>query len=384
MNSPEFFKIISAECGYATVRTDGTLGFDTPLGERVINPHLPSGFKVISAHAPSKVEIELSTAAEVFGFLNVTANSGQPVIFTVNDNPIGMASGPLQQTEVIRLSAGQHLLKTTTTRADCRHSVWAVKPLEENVSSRLGVVTVACYPEREAWQQLWHLCQSLLRLDMKAHVMGVGTEYGNHTQAKVIRLYEFISAIEADYILLTDCRDSFIIGSAEEIISEFTQFNADFVVSMERGCWPVFDAEWRDAFPQVHDNRNWPNGGGWMGTKAGVLRVLGECKKLATNIATGDLTGLAKRWERVLRGRGHDDQLLLQVLYLSGEIAADKDCRIFTNFGTANPSLENGDYEIADKRVVVRATAARPQVIHFSGGACAEARDQWAAMLGIC
>lgn len=382
--APTSFKIISAECGYGQVKTDGTLGYETPLSTRVTHPGLTSDTLVISAHAPSRVEIELMTSMEVFGFLNATANSGHPVVFTVNDNPIGMAAGPLQGTDALRLPAGRHWLKALTAKADCRHSVWALKPCAPATPSRLAVVTVGCYPERESWQPLWHLCRSLFLNGMSAHVFGVGTEYRSHADAKIVRLAKFISDIDADYILFTDARDVLVIAGEEEIVAEFKRLDTDFVVSMERGCWPIFDSEWREAFPMVHDNRRWPNAGNWMGTKSGVLRVLEHCRKAANEIATGNTTGTAKRWEAVLTAKTHDDQALLQLLYLDGHIVGDKDCRIFTNVGTASSSLtENGDYEFNGNRVIVSATGTRPQVIHFSGNACAEARDQWAAILGI-
>jgi hypothetical protein len=121
-----------------------------------------------------------------------------------------------------------------------------------------------------------------------------------------------------------------------------------------------------------------------MGTKAGVIRVLESCQRLAQDIATGQLTGYAKRWERVVTSMAHDDQLLLQMLYLEGKIIGDRECRIFTNFGTADLKIANEDYELlTNKRLRVRATDATPQVIHFSGPACTTARDQWAALLGV-
>jgi hypothetical protein len=378
------FEITSAECKFGTVSIDGTLGYDTSLSSRVVNPGLSPRTIVISAHAPSRVEIVTNRPTEVFGFLNATGNLGAPVVFTVNDNPIGVAAGPLQQTSSIRLPVGRHVLNAITTQSDLRHAVWAVEPIDAFDSKRLAVVTLACYPEREAWQQLWHLTQSLLHFGMRAHVMGVGTEFRSFTHAKVVRLASFIDQIDAEHILFTDSRDSFLVGGEDEIMSEFLKFDSDFVVSMERGCWPLFDETWKKSFPPVTDNRNWPNGGGWIGTKAGVMRVLNASNRIATEISTGQFTGLTKNWESMLKGRPHDDQLLMQVLYLNGEIMADKDCKIFTNVGTANRSItENGDYEFVDGRVVVTATKQSPQVIHFSGSAGAAARDQWAALLGV-
>jgi hypothetical protein len=117
--------------------------------------------------------------------------------------------------------------------------------------------------------------------------MGVGTPYESEFKAKVLRLREFVRGLDAEYVLYMDGRDSLLLAGEEEILAEFSKFQADFVISMERGSWPVQDGNWRAAFPRVANGRQFPNAGGWMGTKSGVLRVLDRCAELQNLVATG-------------------------------------------------------------------------------------------------
>ncbi len=66
---------------------------------------------------------------------------------------------------------------------------------------------------------------------------------------------KFIAGLETEYILFPDGKDSFLVGREEEIPGEFLRFGTDFLVSMERGCWPIFDREWRESFPAAMEER---------------------------------------------------------------------------------------------------------------------------------
>ncbi len=380
------FTILRSNCSYGSIGTDGWLGYDTILASSVLDPAGRADASYISAHAPSLVEIELTASAKISGLLNLTASHDplRPVAFMVNENPLGLVGSPGQSTAALTLAKGRHVLRTWCENADSRHSVWRLDPCPQEAAPRLALTTIACYPSKESWKVLWHLSQSAIKQDRWLHVMGVGTGYHNHTAAKIVRFRKFVEQIKAEYILFTDGKDSFLVGNAAEILAEFAQFGHDFVTSMERGCWPAHDAAWRDAFPSNAEGRNWPNSGGWMGTKAGVLRVLDECWEYSQQIQGTGLVGAFAPWQSALREYAWDDQALMQLCFLAGSIKGDYDCRIFTNVGTADRRLEgNEHYEFRAGRVVVRASGATPAVIHFSGSACWDCRDQWAARLGV-
>ncbi len=93
--------ICSAACGYGRVAAGGALGYECPLtGGRVCRAREDGAARFISAYAPSRVEIVLRRPARVMGFLNVTARwmPDNPAVFLVNDNPLGLTHGPLEET----------------------------------------------------------------------------------------------------------------------------------------------------------------------------------------------------------------------------------------------------------------------------------------------
>jgi len=384
MSVEPLFQIRSGECGYGRVATDGRTGYSCPLTDRVLLPGEPEDAVYLSAHAPSRVEIDLVRPARVTGFLNVTARwmPENPAVFLINENPVGLAHGPLEQALPLTLSAGRHELRTACANSDSRHTVWRFDPVEMTVKPRLALMTIGCYPPEISWKPLWHLCQSAVKQDRWLHVMGIGTPYGSHYDAKIVRLREFVAGLDADYVLYTDGKDSILIGGEEEILAEFGRFGADFVIAMERGCWPIRDGRWREAFPRAVEERRWPNAGGWMGTKAGALRVLDRCIELREMAARGGLHGRQEPWRYLSSRFVWDDQALLQLSFLEGGFKGDTESRIFTNFGTADRRLEgNPHYEIREGRIRVQRTGGMPQVIHFSSPALGACRDQCAAAI---
>ena len=385
VDSASLFRVQSAACGHGRVAADGTLGYSCALTDHIMAPGAVEGAEFLSAHAPSRVEVELLRPARVTGFLNATARwmPDNPAVFLVNENPVGLAFGPLEQTLPLTLAPGRHVLRTVCANYDSRHTVWRLDPVAEAPAHRLALVTVGCYPEAESWRSLWHLCQSAVSQDRWLHVMGVGTRLVNLYEAKVVRLREYIAALCEEYVLFTDGKDSFLAGGEDEVLEEFERMGTDCVVSMERGSCPVWDGEWMSAFPRVADARHFPNSGGWMGTKAGVLRVLDRCRELYALMARGALPGGLRRWQKFAGALMSMDQGLFQLCYLEGSLEGDLESRIFfTELGRAAcPLAERLDFYLSNGRLQVKATGATPPVIHFPGPACGVLRDQLVASL---
>jgi hypothetical protein len=382
------FTLTSAECGWGQIGIGGNIGFHSGLSRHVTPLGAGERGCVISAHPPSRIVIDLHGPARLDGYLNATTTWApqQPTVFLVNENPIGVAYGPMERAGGLLLSAGRYTLRTLAACPDARHSCWQLS-VDHGISrsGRLRVVTVACYPEHHAWREIWHMSQSLQRQGFLAEVMGIGTEYRNHADAKIHRLLEFIETQQCSYVLYIDGKDSLVLANEEELISDFKSIGADFVISMERGCWPVCNnPAWEARFPEVAGGFRWPNAGGWMGTRSGVLRVLRRAQALARQASGADLwdDDVDAEARQVLQAYHLDDQALLQWLYLRGQIVGDLRCRLFTNVGTASPLLEdNPDYVIGQGLVELKYNGEHPKVIHFSGGACSACRDQWSGVL---
>lgn len=380
--------LLSAEVGHGALGMNGLLGYTAGTDDRVTpGPGDGKSAITLSAHAPSEILIHTEAPLKVSGFLNATAaaETGSPAYFVINDHPIGVVQRPYDSTDGMVIPAGHHCLRITCRQNSYRHTVWRFSLQQEpaartRATPSLAVVTVACYPVAEAAEILWPLAESAQNSGHRLSVLGVGTEYRSHVNAKIRRLLDHVRHLDTSHILFTDAKDTLILGQAGEILAEFDRFGTDFLISMERACFPIHDRRWRNLFAGQVDHRNWPNSGGWIGTKSGAIRVLEKALALQQELIAGRPSGLANCWRHLLLPMHHDDQAMLQMLYLDGMIKGDVECRIFTNFGTADARIEgNQDYLIKDGRVHLKSTGATPSVLHFSGPACPRDRDPWAA-----
>lgn len=383
--------VTDARVGFGSLGRGGLLGYDTPCSCGIELGDPDSGDIVFSAHAPSRLSINLPGPAQVYGAMNGTSHPCRSGYchFTVDGQPIGRLRMPYERTAGVELAPGAHELLVTCKDNAGQHSVWVIQPAEPgNPSLKSGPVplalaTIACYPAADAAEVLWPLARSARRSGHKLHVMGIDTHYGTHAEAKLHRLLEWIRGLDAEHILFADGRDSLVIGRSEEILAEFRSFGTDFVISMEKECWPVKQSAWADCFPKKADQRNWPNAGGWIGTKSGVIRVLTEAIRRQELLRRGEISDTNPLGGLDLSEPIENDQFMMQALYLDNRIQGDDQCRIFTTIGTADSFhlSRNPEYEIKESRVFLRSTGATPAVLHFSGPSCGLCRDQWAELL---
>ncbi|MBN8460402.1 MAG: sulfotransferase [Verrucomicrobia bacterium] len=383
--------VTDARVGFGSLGRGGLLGYDTPCSCGIELGDLDGGDTVFSAHAPSRLTINLPGPARVYGAMNGTSHPCRSGYchFTVDGQPIGRLCLPYERTACVELAPGAHELLVTCKDNTGQHSVWIIQPAEPGKPSgkgtpvQLALATIACYPAADAAEVLWPLARSARRSGHALHVMGVDTHYGTHAETKIHRLLEWVRGMDAEHILFADGRDSLVIGGSEEILSEFRSFGTDFVVSMEKECWPVKQPAWTDSFPKQTDRRNWPNAGGWIGTKSGVVRVLTEAIRRQQALRIGISTDPGPLRGMDLSELIENDQFLMQALYLDNRIQGDANCRIFTTIGTADSFhlSRNPEYEIRKSRVLLKSTGATPAVLHFSGPSCGLCRDQWAELL---
>ncbi|MEO6476156.1 glycosyltransferase domain-containing protein [Luteolibacter sp.] len=334
--------------------------------------------------------LDLEESAAIQGFLAGSSNLDRfnPVMFSVNHNFLGVGYGPMDSTTELVLPAGRHVLRCHCRLAPLwRHSAWGLKRQAIDYKPQLAVMTVGRYPIKELDWKISDFTRSLTQFGMQAHVCGAGEPTVCWFHDKIADVLASVEALPEHYthVLFSDATDSFVLGGEETILAEFSKMSTEFVISMERGCWPIPDPEWNESFPHAVDNRRWPNAGGWMGTRSGIIRVLRECVRIYDEVTGSGLTGPLKYWQRY-SAYAHDDQWIMQLAFLARTVpmTPDYDCRIFTNFGTAAKQLiDNPDYEAVGNRIRSKPGNTFPLVIHFSGGAWRECRDQWQALLNL-
>lgn len=390
MHASNSFGIIDGKTDWGTISIVD-LGYDCSIShDKVIVPPGHHFDHVISAHTNSEVCIALAEYSEITGFLCGTAHWDpcNPTIFTVNNCALGVAYKPLDATESIRLFPGRYTLRCSCPAVPHgRHSAWGVATRPSVAPARLAVVTVGRYPIHELQKKLYYFTRSATHFGILPIICGEGEPTRSWYLDKIAEILEVVKALpdSISHILFSDGCDSIFLGGEKEILSEFERFGSAFVISMERGCWPVHDPAWRETFPPAMAERRWPNAGGWIGTRDGVCAVLTECISLYNDIKGEGLKGSLARWQKFAHF-AHDDQWLLQLVFLDGRVPMTPDYRnsLFTNVGTGSRVLDNNpDYVIKDNRVHCRVGESNPLIIHFSGGAWGHCGEQWAAQLGI-
>lgn len=388
MRNVDTATIVSSSSGWGRVAIGGECGFDCPISAgNILLQEICSG-QIISAHAESKVLINLQKPMNLSGFLSGTANLDlfNPVCYTINHNFLGALYGPGETTSGINLAPGSYLLQCECKPPPhCRHSGWLLRETAPFDDARLAIMSVGRYPETELNRKISDFTRSAVGFGMLAKICGAGLPFRSFYLDKIVDLLAEIRVLPSQitHVLFSDSVDSFLLAGERDLLDRFSELGAEFVISMERECWPARDADWSSRFSPALDDRCWPNSGGWMATKDGAVSVLTECIRIHEG-CTADVPD--RSFESLLPYREHfsNDQWLLQAAFLRQEVATTPDYRaeIFTNFGTADRKLvDNEDYDVRDGRLYCKKSHTYPLVAHFSGSARQECRDQWQAFL---
>lgn len=387
----EGVEILESDTEWGNVGRGGSLGYRCSLSHnRLVCPAEVDEVLTISAHANSRLVIDLKVPSAIKGFMSGTSTwePANPTLFAVNHGTLGVLYGPLECTSELLLPPGKYVLQCLIRKQPhSRHSAWEIKPQSRVPAPQLGILTVGRYPLVDLPWKLKNFTRSAFRCNLIPTVLGAGKKPQSWVHDKIVDVLEVLERLDGavTHVLFSDGSDSMLLNGEDHLLAEFEKLRTPFAISMERGCWPVHDPEWRESFPEVLDNRRWPNAGGWMGTCEGVRAVLEECIGLYSQITGDGLQGRLSRWQHHA-GYAHDDQWIFQLAYQNKRVPmlGDIEQKIFTNVGTASRLLsENPDYEFEAGKLKSIASNSYPSVIHFSGGAWRDCQDQWMAKLGI-
>lgn len=379
--------MLQAKSGWGNVMNGGECGYECAASSGKMLYLEKPGAQVISAHANSRVTVEFHKPTCIQGFLSGTAGLDRfnPISYSVNHNFLGALYGPGETTSALHLPPGSYLLQCECMLPPhSRHSGWLITeaPLDE---TRLAIISVGRYPEAELNWTVSDFTRSVTGFGMLARIYGAGMPFRSFYLDKIVDLLAEIKALPGHltHVLFSDSIDSFLLAGEGELLDRFSDLGAEFVISMERECWPARGADWSSRFPPALDNRCWPNSGGWMATRNGAVSVLMECIRIH-EACTAPVPGQSFQSLLPYQEFFTDDQWLLQAAFLRQDVTITPDYRaeLFTNFGTADRKLvDNKDYEVRDGRLYCKKSDTYPLVAHFSGSARQECRDQWQALL---
>jgi hypothetical protein len=138
---------------------------------------------------------------------------------------------------------------------------------EENCSN-LHVCTVATKQK----QGLNQLLVSAQKQGIKIDVLGLGKPYSGNAQ-KLIFMQAYLKELPPDdVVLFVDGYDVLILANEKTIMDKFLTFNAPFVISAERNCYPY--AHLASKYPESPTLFRYMNTGTYIGYVSAIQKII--------------------------------------------------------------------------------------------------------------
>jgi hypothetical protein len=136
-----------------------------------------------------------------------------------------------------------------------------------------SIVTVSTGKPAQEYYTYDQFFESLRRFGHSPIVLAPPStkRFGLGDKPKLLRKAILDNTITSDLIIFADCYDLVFAGSPEDIIEMYKSFNAPFVCSAERNCFPN---DLRDKFPESPTSYRFLNSGFIVAEKDALLAVL--------------------------------------------------------------------------------------------------------------
>jgi hypothetical protein len=120
------FNVRKATVGFGSLALN-ELGYDQGLD--LPKQYEANDWQILSAHCASEIELTFKVPVAVVGCLNGTSrwHHMAPIKYSVSQNTLGYLFGPLDTTEVIRLTPGTYTLTTESKDPSWSHCLWLIK-----------------------------------------------------------------------------------------------------------------------------------------------------------------------------------------------------------------------------------------------------------------
>lgn len=184
------------------------------------------------------------------------------------------------------------------------------------------------------------------RVGIELHKFGQGASWPSYTD-RLRDGADFLKGRSKKYALFLDSADTYVLDPAEVIVAKFKQFNAPFVFSAERNCWP--QADLAHHFLGNGTPYRFLNAGAWMGEREWIIE------------------NMRKVWDKYQAQWREDDTRCLVEAMIQGDIpdaVIDHNCEIFMSYyGYQKDDMDESNYRRNNL------TGRWPSVAHFNGRA---------------
>lgn len=182
---------------------------------------------------------------------------------------------------------------------------------------------------------------------------GVGEEFTNFYETKVIRVVEILRELDDEIVMLCDSFDVIVNKPLDNLEQDFKDLKCKMLISAEANCFPFNDYA---KFLAKNSNTvlKYPCAGCWIGYKQFIIDLFTSRYTLRNY----------KLWEQ------YTDQGLLEMLYYRDliekkrDIKIDSKAKIFINTFLLN---EKEHITIENKVLTFNETGNTPYLIHFNG-----------------
>ncbi len=133
---------------------------------------------------------------------------------------------------------------------------------------------------------LVQLLRSCLVYNIPMDVLGLGMPFRGLNE-KLIHIKRYVEDIpETDIVMFVDAYDVLFLSTPEQILKKFKKMNSNFVIAVERTCWPY--GELASKFPQSPTSLRYLNSGAFIGYAGHIKQIL---KEVSPIVASGDDQG---------------------------------------------------------------------------------------------
>lgn len=183
----------------------------------------------------------------------------------------------------------------------------------------------------------------------------MGVYQGLSSKPKFLKKAILDGHITTKYIIFADCWDLVFAGSPEEIMEKFFEFNAPFVCSSEKNCFP---GDLRDQFPDAGTSYRYLNSGFIVAEVSAMLSVL---ESMNLDSVPGD------HFDPDKNCMVHpNDQFLYQVEFVKQPVKMVLDYKQELCQTMHDVKLE--ELDLSGERIKNIETGSTPLSIHLNGG----------------
>lgn len=218
------------------------------------------------------------------------------------------------------------------------------------------VVAISTGAPKENYYTFNEFFASLLRHDCEPLIIkpDPSKRFGLMDKAKLLHKAIIGNAITSDLIIFADCFDLVFADSPYKIIERYKEFNAPFVCSSEKNCFP---ADFKDQFPEAPTSYKYLNSG----------FIVAETEAMLTVLESMDLENVPDDYYDPEKGCSihFNDQRYYQEAFVKQPVKMVLDYKQELSQTLCEVSLDELDF--SGERIRNKETDSQPLTFHFNG-----------------